>query len=163
MLRKKRRSREFKKNAKVVNIEQARKERRLKRKAAKYKAAIAQETEEKFYESEDKVSQRRRVQKKRRRLIYLSILLCLAILAGVAVLNILALHAEREKVRMENEDLLALKARLQQQLDEVNNPEYIENQARALLRLVKPGEILYILPSQTNDNTGDKVEDNDGE
>jgi len=45
--------------------------------------------------------------------------------------------------------LIETRDKLIRELENVNNPEYIEQQARSQLRLVMPGEVLYILPPDT--------------
>lgn len=146
----------------MVNIEEARKERRAKRKAtspSKDRAGLPEE--EKFYESEDTILQRKKLRKKRKRLAYFAVLLCFALLVSVSVINIISLRAEKNKVEAENKTLTAQKSRLEQQLKEVNTPEYIEDQARAHLRLVRPGEILYILPDDDTAADADNKKETD--
>ncbi|MDD4389361.1 MAG: septum formation initiator family protein [Eubacteriales bacterium] len=150
MLKKRRRSREFKKNSQVVNISEARKERRSKRKSLKDSSDSAGLLEEeKFYEPEGNVTQRKKIRKKRRRWAYIAILLGVVVLVSASLINIVSLRAERAKIQQQNAELAAMKIKLEKQLEEVNNPEYIEAQARTQLRLVRPGEVLYIF-SETN-------------
>ena len=52
----------------------------------------------------------------------------------------------RELQLVEQEMLIETRDKLIRELENVNNPEYIEQQARSQLRLVMPGEVLYILP-----------------
>ncbi len=161
MLKKRRRSRAFKRDSQVVNIEEAREKRRAKRKSADHakKSARLPQEDEKFYESEGTIAQRKKMRKKRKRCVYFAVLLCFALLIGVSIINIFSLQAEKNKVKEENKMLTTQKSRLEQQLKEVNTPEYIEDQARAHLRLVRPGEILYILPEDDNSGDADKSSD----
>lgn len=163
MFRKKSRSRAFKRDSQVVNIDEAREKRRAKRKSAdsaKQSTGLLEE-EEKFYESEDTIAQRKKARKKRKRWAYFAVLLCFALLVSASVINIISLQAEKSKVKEENKVLSTQKSRLEQQLKEVNTPEYIEDQARAHLRLVRPGEILYILPEKDTAAVAGKVKDKD--
>lgn len=165
MLRKKKRSREFKKNSQVVNISEAREERRAKRKALRQTEDFSPTTaDERFYESEGSISQRKKVRKKRRRRAYIAVLLCFAVLVSASLINIISLRAERAAVQNRNAELTALKIKLEGQLEDVNNPEYIEGQARTQLRLVKPGEVLYIFPIKDSDTaSGEKEKTQDEE
>lgn len=159
MLRKRRRSREFKRNSQVVNISEAREERRAKRKTLKKTEKLfSPPAEEKFYESEGKILQRKKVRRKRRRRAYIAVLLCFAVLVSASLINIISLRAERTAVQNRNAELTALKIKLEGQLEDVNNPEYIEGQARTQLRLVKPGEVLYIFPPKDSDTKAGESE-----
>lgn len=44
------------------------------------------------------------------------------------------------------------KERLQKELGRVNSPEYIEQIARNTLRMIKQGEILYVIPGTEKNN-----------
>ena len=87
----------------------------------------------------------------------------------MSAFKIVSLLYEKSKLEDEHDRLAALKERLEQELESVNSPEYIEQQARSHLRLVKPGEILYILPESDGadstydtDDGGHKVTDGSG-
>ena len=53
------------------------------------------------------------------------------------------------------------KAALQEELKNVNDLDYIEEQARNQLKLIKPGEILYILENEGEDISDDNQEQED--
>ncbi len=157
--RKPRRSREFKKNNQIIDIEEARRERREKRTQAAKKAKA-----EKRGKQEQTASARKKSQKNRRRLIYAAIIFVIIAAIGMSAFKIISLLYEKSKLEKEHDRLLALKERLEQELESVNSPEYIEQQARSHLRLIKPGEILYILPdNDETENGGDtKTDENSG-
>ncbi|MCI8630928.1 MAG: hypothetical protein HFG67_01475 [Firmicutes bacterium] len=157
--RKPRRSREFKKNNQIIDIEEARRERREKRTQAAKKAKA-----EKRGKQEQTASARKKSQKNRRRLIYAAIIFVIIAAIGMSAFKIISLLYEKSKLEKEHDRLLALKERLEQELESVNSPEYIEQQARSHLRLIKPGEILYILPDNgETENGGDtKTDENSG-
>lgn len=71
---------------------------------------------------------------------------------GLSVKNIFDLHAEQAELARENKQLVNEKKELKQELKNVNNLEYIEEQARIQLKLVKPGEILYILDDEKKED-----------
>ena len=64
---------------------------------------------------------------------------------GISVKNVLDLRSEQAELALENESLKRQKDALENELANVNEDDYIEDQARKQLRLVKPGEVLYIL------------------
>ena len=63
-----------------------------------------------------------------------------------AVFNDENLTAKSRKILKEK------KKDLEKELKLVNEPEYIEEQARKQLKLVKPGEIIYIIDGDKKDN-----------
>lgn len=89
------------------------------------------------------------------RMILTVFILASMVIVGVSVNNIFSLRAEQKELKSVNKQLLAEKAALQEELKNVNDFEYIEEQARIQLRLVKPGEILYILEDE-DEESGDR-------
>lgn len=90
--------------------------------------------------------------------ITLTIFIIIAmVVVAVSLRNIFSLRAEQKELKSINKALLAEKASLQEELKNVNDFEYIEEQARIQLRLVKPGEILYILEDEDQTETDDKA------
>jgi cell division protein FtsB len=139
--RKKRRSREFKDTSRVIDIDEARQRRKQKR----------EEAAEKKYKVRKKksvVTQRQAGKKARRRMVYFVIFLAILGIIAVSVFNIINLKLTEAKTMKEQQALLEQKARLERIYSQVNSPEYIEQQARQQLKMIKPGEILYILPEK---------------
>lgn len=150
MIKKKtRRSREFKNNSQVIDIEEARRLRKKKREEAAEKKYKVRKTK-------SVVTQRQAGKKARRRLIYLVIFLAVACVIAASAFNIISLKLTEGRTLKEQQDLLAQKARLERIYSQVNSPEYIEQQARQQLKMIRPGEILYVLPEKddTKKTTG---------
>ncbi len=145
--KKKRRSREFKTNSQIIDIEEARQERKRRREEAAEKKRRARKT--KYV-----VTERQAGQKTRRRLVYFFIFLFILCVIGVSVLNIFSLWLTETKTMKEHQALLKEKERLVNIYSQVNSPEYIEQQARQQLKMIKPGEILYVLPDKEKKNNG---------
>jgi len=83
-----------------------------------------------------------------KKMFYLvSVLLVLAVTAYYAY-NVIAVEIVQNQVEAEHKALLMQKARLEEELKHVSDPKYIEQQARTQLRMIFPGEILYILPDK---------------
>lgn len=148
MARKPSRSREFRKNSKVINMEEARTARREKRKA------LIEAEAEKRGKADEKNSARNKARKSRRRLIYAAVFIAIAAIIVGSAYNVLSLLEEKADMEAEQQRLIEMKERLQEELSNVNTPEYIEQQARSQLRLVMPGEILFILPKEDKGNAG---------
>jgi cell division protein FtsB len=91
------------------------------------------------------------------RKFYVAISLILLIVAGVYAVRIAALKTNEARVTAEFEAAMDKKARLESELEHIDDPSYIEQQARTRLRMVKPGEIYYVLPA--DDDTDADAED----
>ncbi|MDF3000106.1 MAG: septum formation initiator family protein [Bacillota bacterium] len=139
--RKKRRSREFKNSSQVIDIDDARRERKKKRNEAAEKRGKAQKTKQ-------IVTERQAGKKARRRMVYFFVFLFILCLIGVSAFNIISLKLTEAKTIKEQQQLLEQKDKLEKIYSQVNSPEYIEQQARQQLRMIRPGEILYVLPDK---------------
>ena len=139
--KKKRRSREFKTGSRVIDIDEARQKRKKKRNEAAEKRDKAQKTKQ-------VVTERQAGKKARRRMVYFFIFLFIVCLVGVSVFNIVSLKLTQARTMKEQQALLQQKDKLEKIYSQVNSPEYIEQQARQQLRMIKPGEILYVLPDK---------------
>ena len=69
----------------------------------------------------------------------------LLVVCAVSISNIIKLHNEQAELREENERLQEEKASLETELKNVNDLDYIEEQARKYLKMIKPGEVMFVL------------------
>ena len=69
----------------------------------------------------------------------------LLVVCAVSISNIFKLHREQAMLKAENERLQEEKASLEVELENVNDLDYIEEQARKLLKMIKPGEVMFVL------------------
>jgi len=73
---------------------------------------------------------------------------------------VISLKKEQAEINQQHEALLEEKKALEKQLSEINNKENIEDEARNQLRLIMPGEKLYMFPEEImnkdKDNTDGK-------
>ncbi len=179
MGRKKRRSSKFKDSSTVIDIEQAREERRQRQEKRHREKQAREEKEERkrqrkgqtrsgrpvseirqsernsFSEEQhegpsgDRQNRRKMALRRRqaqRRLIAVAAALFILVVLGYSVGNILVLKhdlhtAKKQQVQYEEE-----KAQLQKDLKEIDDLQNLEEQARDQMRLIKPGETLYIFP-----------------
>ena len=139
--RKPRRSREFKSNSQVIDLEEARKQRKKRREEAAEKRGKAQKT--KYV-----ITERQAGKKARRRMVYFLIAIFILCIVGASIFNIISLKLTEKRLMNEQQALLEEKDKLETIYSRVNSPEYIEQQARQQLKMIKPGEILYILPDK---------------
>lgn len=149
---KNRRSREFKNNSQVIDMEEARKKRLEKRRAERAKEE-ARERKLKKENTRGKMAIRR--QRNRRRLMVALIIAVLLAMVGFSMFNVISLKKEQRDVKRQQQELMEEKKALEQELKNIDDPINLEEQARDQLRLVKPGENLYMFPDELmkNNNT----------
>jgi len=138
--RKARRSREWGKNNKVIDFEKARENRREKRRALVEKEQI---TKTKKTPSKRKII---RISKKRN--FYAAVMIIIIAIIGVSVFNVISVNSKLTQAVAEQYSLEKEKEKLTNELKEVDSPAYIEYQARTLLKMIKPGEIYYVVPEE---------------
>lgn len=83
------------------------------------------------------------------RLIYVVFVVALAIVLIRGAVSFHSLRAEEKAVEEKYAQLQEQKAQLEDDLKYINTPEYIERTAREMLKMVMPGEVLYILRDGT--------------
>ena len=98
---------------------------------------------------------KRRVRINGFRLIISVIIIMLLIVFALSIHNVIKLKKEQGELIRQNEALQQKKAQLEEELASVNDKSYIEEQARKRLKLIKPGEILYILDDENAEKTND--------
>lgn len=160
MAKKGNRLRSFEKNNRTLDISSAQEERQKKRKSGKGKkiktqqksavlSAVPADGAEGAENAGGRSSEQRgglAAGKKRLNLFRLAgfaLSLIFIIIVGMSVKNIYDLK-EREQALMDrHEELLHMKEELTLQLENVNSDEYIEEQARRELKLIKGNELIF--------------------
>jgi cell division protein FtsB len=145
--KKRRRSREFKNNSQIIDIAEARELRKRRREEAAEKKYKVQKTK-------TTMNKRQAIKKARRRMVYFAVFFVIFGIIAVSAFNIVSLKLAEARTMKEQQDLLEQKARLERIYSRVNSPEYIEQQARQQLKMIRPGEILYVLPEKNKEATG---------
>lgn len=79
------------------------------------------------------------------RIIIVVFVILLAVVVLKGCVSTLQLKSEQAEVEKTYANLQEKKADLEEELKYINTPEYIEQTARDMLKMVKPGEILYII------------------
>ena len=98
----------------------------------------------------DDPAKEKRVKSNRRTMLFL--LIAVVIVGTVTVRSVqrmISLTRERAMVQAQLEELEKRRSELENELLMVNSDEYVEQQARSQLHMIKPGEVLYIVPSST--------------
>lgn len=70
----------------------------------------------------------------------------LALVLSIFIINIFSLKKEQHDVIEQHEQLQQQKEELEKALQDTDDTENIQEQARDQLRLIKPGETLYLFP-----------------
>ena len=144
--RKPRRSREWQKNNKLIDFTQAREARRENRESlTAAKAGKPQKAPP---------SKRQTVKTSKKRDIYAALFLIVIAVIGFSIFNIIAVNHQLAEAMAEKQVLETEKQKLEYELQNVDNREYVEQQARMLLKMIKPGEVYYVVPDRTEENDG---------
>lgn len=130
--------------SKIVNIKSANKNKRKhEKKDAKSKRKNKQKNEKKIASNMTPAEKKKAM---RNRLITLVIIGFILISAGYSAYKIGVLQMDKHKLDEENIDLRREKALLEEELKNVQDYEYIEEEAREKLNLIMPGEVIYKFP-----------------
>ena len=145
MQKRKGRIREFEKIKENIDLEEARDERRTKRDAAKGKREATQDGK---VANLGKKTKKHKLNKIKIGIMVIVFLLIAAV--GMSIKGMLQLKAEQKNLKEQEEKLIVQKEGLQLDLANINSYSYIEEQARIQLKLIMPGETLYVLPTEKN-------------
>lgn len=139
---KKRRSSQFKESSQVIDIEEARRKRQEKRKKQQDREKQAEAATQQRRVARSRVKAGRR----KKSIVYAVIILAIIAAIGMSIWNIIALKADYNEAKAQNEQLTQQKKELEQQIEDSSKKEFIEKEAREQLRMVNPGETVYIVP-----------------
>lgn len=139
-----RRSTEFKNNSRVIDMDEARAKRQARRKAER---ESRERREAKRNEKETRGKRAIRRKKNRTRLMAALVVVAVIAILAFSGLHVVSLMKEKHQVEARHEALLKQKADLEQQIENAGDKQALEDVARQELRLIKPGEILYMFPA----------------
>ena len=105
--------------------------------------------------AETKKKRRKRIKINYGRLAALVIIIVLIGTVGFNVRRIISLHAEKARLMAQREELEQTRQEKLNELENVNDLDYIEEQARKQLKMIKPGEVLFVI-----DETVKEVKEN---
>ena len=142
---KKRRSKQFKRSSRVIDMDEARQQRQEKREKTQIDVP-----QEQTASDERKMKRMRALRRKqgRHRAIVILVSAVLIVFLSLSVIDILKLKAEEREALQKQEQLKAKQEQLKEDLKDVDSEENIEDQAREKLKLTKPGETIYIPDSE---------------
>jgi len=137
--RKLRRSREWNKNNKIINFEKARAARRQNRE---------EQNEAQKEAKPEPPSKRKRIKLNRKRNFYSALLLIVVVVFSFSIINMISANSQLKDVAAERAVLELEREGLEYTLQNVDSEEYIEQQARTMLKMIRPGEIYFVVPSE---------------
>ena len=137
-------------------------ERESQSEEQKERRAIRRKTlEEKAKIKDDPAKEKRaRVRKRTMLVLFLSVAL-FGTFTVRSVQRMVALTRERAMVQAQLEELEKRRSELENELLMVNSDEYVEQQARSQLHMIKPGEVLYIVPNSSEYTAPAEPEENE--
>lgn len=105
-----------------------------------------EEERKKTAASSRRIKRRRELRKKqnRRRFLLGVIAAGMVVIIAFSVVNIVMLKKEQHDLMERQAQLKEEKLQLEKKLENINSEESIEDQARSKLKLIKPGEVIYI-------------------
>ena len=141
------RSRDFHRNNDVIDFDKAREKRRRAR---------AEKAERVYQAQKAAPSQRKAAKHRRRLLIYAAVIALVVAAVAASAIEIISLEREKAQLAAEQAELTRQLEAAQNELENTDDPDYIEQQVRQKLNMVYPGEIIYISPDEEN-----KINDKD--
>ena len=120
------------------------------------------EIRSKKLEKKTKVKDPEKIKRRQhRRRVILVMFLIVLIAVGLTVRGIFrlaALNIEKAETAKELQALEQQMGELQNELTQVNSDEYVEQQARIQLHMIRPGEILYVVPLEAAGSAESEIE-----
>ncbi len=109
---------------------------------------------------------RRRAAARRRRIVvavFVLVGIFVVVTVGRSLVNLIELEREKAATEEKLAQLEYQQGNLEEELQQVNTDEYVEQQARSELKMVKPGEILYLMSGEDASDYVKEDEDGEGE
>lgn len=96
-------------------------------------------------EARQKIAEENRTKRNRFAAVVFAALFVLAIIFGKDIKQIIDLTKQKNAAQAQLDSINSRIAQLEDELSRIKSPEYIEQQARNQLRMIYPGEILYVI------------------
>ena len=143
----KRRSREFRRNSSVINIDEARESRREKQKKEEEKIQKKKSKRKKDSFCAEKNTKPKKARKKINKAVVLVIAILIALFIG-ATYKLIDVKLEEIALKKENERLIREKLQIEEELVDADSPMSIEKKARERLEMIMPGELVFVVPEE---------------
>jgi cell division protein FtsB len=90
--------------------------------------------------------------------LYVVIIMALVAVACTIAYSVGGLQKDLEKAQYDNELAMQKKARLENELEHINDSENIEQQARTRLRMAKPDDVIYVIPEGLDEESASDID-----
>ena len=132
----------------VINLEKERRAREIDEELSKqYEEPVE------ISERTEASMRRRRQQRRRRRTVYIVVIVLLLAITAWMARSVVELKMEQKELEAKQQQLEQRKEELKEKKKKINDKDYIEEQARQQLKMIKPGEILYVVPDESGTDT----------
>lgn len=148
MSKKGKRLREFEKNNRVFNISDAQREREERHKDRRHSRSRDMMTEAEALDSSKRRGKKKNKITNVRRFVLSVITVIFIASVSVSAFKIIQLKQERDLLLEKNAELIKLKEDMTEEMEHINSAEYMEQQARKELKLIKENEILFIVSDE---------------
>jgi len=111
------------------------------------RSADREKLKEKKLRQQEKRKVARENMKARRKIFWIAVVVLVIVgaLFSKSLFQIIELRAEKEEAQFKLDELTQLIERLEEEKKKVTSDEYVEQKAREQLRMIYPGEVLYIV------------------
>lgn len=133
------RLREFQRREQEVSTMKAREERKEK---------IESRKADKNPPKGQRTKKKKKLNLNRSNIIKLAVIVLIGLFVVISAKNIISLKVEQHQLQEQNQSLTQEKKDLQKELDNIGEREYIEKQARELLKMVKPNEKIFVIDKE---------------
>lgn len=96
--------------------------------------------------------------KRKRNPVRTGIGIIILIIIVLALKNMISLEIENRRLIKENRDLKKQEAELNKKIENADEQAYVEEKARKELKLIKPGEKIFMFPGDEEDKDEEKEE-----
>ena len=131
-------------------------------KASKKQTQRRQDRKEKEAAKQAKRAGKRQQRQKRRHTFIIAacfvFLLAAAAVVAASAMNVFELQRSKAEAQAQLDDLDNTKGALEEELAQVESDEYVEQQARSELRMIKDGEVLYVIRDGQEEEEGPRPE-----
>lgn len=136
MSKKGKRLREFEKNNRTYTFEE--------------RTKLSRKKETKVEEVQSKTERKKKKIKivNMKRFIASVIVVILIASVGMSAINIIKLSIQKKELQAKNAELIKLKEDLSAEMEFINSADYIEQQARKDLKMIKENELLFIVSDE---------------
>ena len=147
MSKKGKRLREFEKKNKTFSVRESRKNDTSREDMSSEVITFEQRNSRSVSGTKKEKKKKKRVWNTRR-LVTSGLIALFIVIAGISAFRLIKLNIERNNLVQKQAELNLIKEELTAELEHIDSAEYIEQQARKELKMIKSGEILFLVSDE---------------